>query len=215
MVSELQKRNIKKLVFFAQQDNSGAAALINAFRKDIGNSDIKVLAEERLTTGTTDFRSQILKVKNLGADIFVFEVTSPELEILTKQIREAGITTPITTMEAFEFSDQLSLFEGMWYVNGADMSKDFMDLYTKTYGKTPKFGAGNGYDVVNLIVAAAEKMGDGKTVVTSDQIRDGMAQIKGFDGVMGKNMSIDADGLVVSNAVVRMIKNGAPVTINQ
>ena len=155
----------------------------------------------------------INEVKDLKADIYVLEATTPELEILTKQLRQAGITTPVTTMEAFEFSDQLSLFEGMWYVNGADPSPAFVDLYTKTYGSTPKFGAGYGYDVVNLIVQATESVGDGKIKPTSTQIKDALSQIKGFDGVMGKNMSIDANGLVVSNAIVRMIKDGKPVTV--
>ena len=163
--------------------------------------------------GTTDFRSQIAKVKNLGAEIYVLEATTPELEILTKQLREAGIKTPVTTMEAFEFSDQLNLFEGSWYVNGADMSKEFVKIYTAKYGKTPKFGAGNGYDVVNLLVKAIEAAGDGKTIPSEAAIRDSLASVKSFDGVMGKGMSIDADGIVVSNAVVRMIKNGVPQTI--
>jgi len=213
MVSELQKRKISKIVFFAQQDNPGAAALINAFRNDIGNSGIKVLADQKFNTGTKDFRSQIAKVKNLGAEIYVLEATTPELEILTKQLREAGIKTPVTTMEAFEFSDQLNLFEGAWYVNGADMSKEFIKMYTDKYGKTPKFGAGNGYDAVNLLVNAIEAVGDGKTVPSQAAIKDALSSVKSFDGVMGKGMSIDPNGIVVSNAVVRMIKNGAPQTI--
>jgi branched-chain amino acid transport system substrate-binding protein len=212
-ISELNKRNLKKVVFFGQQDNPGANALIKAFEADIPNTDIKMLATEKFNTGTTDFKTSILKVKNLGADIYVLEATSPELEILTKQIRDAGIKTPITTMEAFEFSDKLSLFEGMWYVNGADMAQYFIDLYQKTYGSYPKFGAGNGYDVLNLIVKATEIAGKGKDVPTHDQIRKALANIKSFDGVMGQNMSIDSNGQVISEPVVRVIKNGVPVTI--
>ena len=212
-IAELQKRNIKKIVFFGQQDNPGANALIMAFEKDIPNTDIKVLATEKFNTGTTDFKTIIAKVKNLGADIYVLEATSPELEILTKQLRDAGIKTPVTTMEAFEFSDNLSLFEGMWYVNGADPAQYFVDLYQKTYGVLPKFGAGNGYDVVNLLVQATEAAGNGKTIPTSTEIRDALANIKSFNGAMGQNMSIDANGQVMSNPVVRMIKGGVPVTI--
>jgi branched-chain amino acid transport system substrate-binding protein len=214
-ISELNKRGIKKLVFFGQNDNPGATALINAFEKDIKNTDIQVLATQKFNTGTRDFRTQIHAVKNLNPDIYVFEVTSPELEILTKQLREAGIKTPITTMEAFEFSDQLSLFEGMWYVNGADPMPWFVDAYTKAYNDSPKFGAANAYDVVNLIVQAAEKAGNGKTIPLSTDIKNALAGVKGFDGAVGNNLSIDADGLVISKAVVRVIKDGTPVTISQ
>jgi branched-chain amino acid transport system substrate-binding protein len=212
-ISELKKRNINTLVFFGQQDNPGANALIQAFEKDIKNTDIKVLSVEKFNTGAKDFKTNILKVKNLGADIYVLEATSPELEILTKQIREAGIKTPVTTMEAFEFSDQLSLFEGMWYVNGADPSQEFVDSYKQKYNIFPKFGAGNGYDAFNLIVKATESTGNGKIKPTSTEIKNALSKIKGFDGVMGKNMSVDSNGQVTSEPVVRIIKGGVPVTI--
>ncbi|MEK7118644.1 MAG: ABC transporter substrate-binding protein [Patescibacteria group bacterium] len=214
-ITELNKRGIKTLVFFGQQDNPGATALINAFEKDIVNTDIQVLSVQKFNTGTRDFRTQIEKVKSLNPEIYVLEATSPELELLTKQLREAGITTPVTTMEAFEFSDQLSLFEGMWYVNGADPMPWFVDLYTKTYNESPKFGAANAYDVVNLIAQSVEKVGDGKTIPTSAQIKQQLAETKGFNGAVGNNLSIDSDGLVISKPVVRMIKDGKPVTISQ
>lgn len=213
-ISELKKRDIKNLVFFGQQDNPGALALINAFEKDIKNTDIKVLDTEKFNTGTTDFRSAILKVKNLGADIYVLEATSPELEILTKQLREAGINSPVTTMEAFEFSDQLSLFEGMWYINAADPSQSFVDSYEQKYGSFPKFGAGNGYDVVNMIVKATETAGNGKTIPTRAEINDSLSKMKSFDGVMGQNMKMDDNGQIISEAVVRLITNGVPATIS-
>lgn len=212
-IAELQKRGIKKIVFFGQTDNPGASAIINAFEKDIQSTDIKVLSTQKFNTGTRDFKTQISQVKSLNPDVYVLEATSPELEILTKQLREAGITTPVTTMECFEFSDQLSLFEGMWYVNGADPQEWFVEKYQKTYNEDPKFGAANGYDALNLLVQATEKAGDGKTIPTSTQIRDALAQTQNFNGAVGNNLSMDSNGLVDSKAVVRMIKDGKPVTI--
>lgn len=213
-ISELIKRGIKNVAFFGQQDNPGVGAIISAFEKDIKDTDIKVLANQKFNTGTRDFRTQISSVKNLNPDIYVLEASSPELEILTKQLRDAGITTPVTTMEAFEFSSELSLFEGMWYVNAADPQQWFVDMFTNKYSEGPKFGAANGYDAVNLIVKAVEKSGNGKTVPTRDEIKDALASIKGFDGALGKNLSIDKDGIVISGAVVRMIKDGKPVTVS-
>ncbi len=215
-IQELQKRGIKKLVFFAQQDNQGVAAIINSFEKDIKNTNIQVLSTQKFNTGTRDFKTLIDKgFKISGADIYVLEATTPELEILAKQMREAGITTPVTTMEAFEFSDQLSLFEGMWYVNGADPTQWFVDLYTKRYDQGPKFGAANAYDVLNLIVMATESAGNGEVKPSRSEIRDAIADIPKFDGALGKDLTIDDNGVVNSKAVVRMIKDGKPVTISQ
>ncbi len=215
-IKELNKRGVKTVAFFGQQDNPGVGAIIAAFENDIKNTDIKVLSNQKFNTGSRDFRTQIAAVKNLNPDIYVLEATSPELEILTKQLREAGIQTPVTSMEAFEFSSELSLFEGMWYVNAADPQQWFVNLFAKRYpNDTPKFGAANGYDSLNLIVRAAEEIGDGKTVPTREEIRDALSKIKGFDGALGNNLSVDEHGVVVSGAVVREIRNGSPVTISK
>lgn len=214
-ISELKKREIKNVVFFGQQDNPGVGAIISAFENDIKDTDIKVLANQKFNTGTRDFRTQISSVKNLNPDIYVLEASSPELETLTKQIREAGITTPVTSMEAFEFSSDLSLFEGMWYVNAADPQQWFVDMFTKKYSEGPKFGSANGYDAINLIVKAVETKGDGKTVPSKEEIKDALSSVKDFDGALGDNLSVDKEGMIISGAVVRIVKDGKPVTVTE
>lgn len=212
-IAELKKRGITSLVFFAQQDNPGATAIIKSFSTDIQATDIAVLSTQSFTTGTRDFRTQIDKVKGLNPQIYVLEATTPELEILTQQLRDAGVKTPVTTMEAFEFSDKPALFEGMWYVNAADPEPWFTDLYTETYGAAPKLGAANGYDSLNLLVHAFETAGDGKTVPTGDMVVAALEQTKGYSGALGQGLKVGTDHLIDSKAVVRMIQGGVPVTI--
>ena len=212
-IEQLTKRNIQKIVFIGQQDNPGSAAIINAFLGGVKQTNIQVVSTIMIPAGTRDFRTQIDKVKNLGAELYVLELNSPELELVATQIKNAGIKTPLSSMETFEFSDQLSLFEGMWYVNDADATEWFMDMYTKKYNQAPKFGAANGYDTLNMIVQAFEATGDGKTIPTNVQVRDYIASIQNFDGALGNGLSMGKDHLVDSKAVTRMIKNGVPVTI--
>lgn len=212
-IDELNKRGIKKIVFFAQADNPGATAIVHAIKEKAIGTDITILSTETFLTGTRDFRTSIDKVKNLGAELYVLQASSPEIEILTRQIRSAGVQAPVGSVETFEFSSDLSLFEGLWYVNAADATGWFDDLYSKRYGTSPKIGAPNAYDAVNMIVQAAEAAGDGKTKPTRLQIRNAFASIKGFNGALGSNLNVGSDGLVDSKAVIRMIKNGKPVTI--
>lgn len=213
LVAEMQRRGIKKVIMF-EQNQPGVLAVTTAFRKDLAGTDIELVASEKFNTGETDFRSLISKVKNTVADIYLLEATSPEIEILTNQLREAGIKTPITSVESFEFSDQPNLFEGMWYVNAADQGNAFTTKFTTTYGEGPKLGGGNAYDIIKMIVYAAEKAGNGKEKPAAEQLRDEFSRIKNFNGAMGI-LNLDPDGLVVTKAVVRMIQNGQPVTISQ
>ncbi len=211
MAAELKRRGVKSAILF-EQNQPGVLAVTKVLREDLTKEGINLAGSETFSTGTRDFRSLISKMKNIQADMYLLEATTPELEVLAKQIRDAGITTPFTAIESIEFTDQPQLFEGVWYINGADPSQEFVDNFTTKYGYAPKLAAGNGYDVVKMVVYAVEKAGDGKIIPTGEEITKELAKINGFDGAMGE-LSVDPDGIVVTEAVVRMIKDGKPVTI--
>jgi len=209
-VKELQKRGITKIGLFVL-NQQGAIAKMDDLRRRINKTDIEIVTDQSFNFGEKDFRSIISKAKNSGAEIYVLMAFSPELEILAKQIKEAGITTPLTSIEAFELTEQVDLFEGEWYVNAADPTGDFADKFKAKTGKNPTMGAANGYDIFNLIVTAAEKIKKA-TKPTSREIAGELTKIKNFDGALG-NLSVNENGIVVSKAVVRMIKDGKPITI--
>lgn len=214
-VKELNKRGITKIDVFEIADNPGAAAISEALEKSIKNTNIQIVAHPKFNTGTRDFRTLIQGVKDSGAEIYVLQSSSPELETLYMQMRELGITTPVTSIETFEFANDLSLFEGSWYVNSADPQQWFVDAFVSKHNETPKFGAAHAYDALNLIVQVVEKIGDGKNVPTHAEIRKGLDGIKSFDGALGDNLKFDQNGQLISGAVVREVRDGKPVTISQ
>ena len=213
LVTEMQKKGIKNVVLF-EENQPGVLAVVAPFEKDLAGTDIKIVSDQKFNAGETDFRSLIAKAKANAADMYLLEATSPELEILAKQIRDAGIKTPLTSVESFEFTPTPQLFEGEWYINAADPSLAFVDEFTKEYNMSPKLADGNGYDVVSLLVYAFEHAGNGELKPSEASVQQVLSGITGFKGVMG-TLSIDADGIVDTPAVVRMIQNGKPITIGQ
>ena len=209
-VAELQRRGIKKLGVF-ESNQQGAAAVMADLREKLKGTDIEIVTDQVFNPGEKDFRSIIAKAKNSEADIYLLMAFSPELEVLGKQIKEAGIETPLTSIESFELSEQVALFEGDWYVNAADPTTDFTDKFEAKTGESPTLGAANAYDIFNLVVEATEKI-KSSTKPTSSQIADELMKVKDFIGVLG-SISINEDGIVVSKAAVRMIKDGKPVTV--
>jgi len=209
-VAELQRRGIKKLGIF-ESNAQGANALIADLKEKLKGTDIEIVTEQIFNSGERDFRSIIAKAKDSGAQIYMLMAFSPELEVLGKQIKEAGINTPLTSVECFELSDQVDIFEGEWYVNSADPTKDFTDKFAAKTSKNLTMGAANAYDIINLVVAATEKVKSSEKP-TPEQIAKEMTTIKNFSGALG-NLSVNEDGIVISNAAVRMIKDGKPVTV--
>jgi branched-chain amino acid transport system substrate-binding protein len=210
-IAEAQKRGIKKLAVFDQKQ-SGITAVIDELKAQLPGTGISIVFEDISNFGTKDFRTTLTKAKATDADYYLLVMFSPEIEIVTNQIRELGITTPLTAIESFELADNPKLFEGLWYVNGADPTPAFAAAYTEKYKHDPTIATPNAYDIVGLIAAAAETF-DGKTVPTEEQLANALLNVKGYDGALGKNLSINPDGLVISKAVLRTIKDGKPQTI--
>lgn len=210
LIAELQRKGIRKLGIF-KGNAPGAIAVADDLKKQLKGTGIEVTTEQVFNSGEKDFRTIIAKSKDSGSEIYLLMAFSPELEILVKQMREAGITTSITSIENFEMSEQLDLFEGEWYINSADPTMDFTNKFIAKTGKSPTLGAANAYDIFNLIVDANEKI-KGTSKPTSNQVVTELMKITNFDGALG-SLSINEDGIVVSKAAVRMIKDGKPITI--
>jgi len=211
-VAELQKRGIKKLGIFVT-NQQGVLATVAAITEQLKSTNIEIVTEQKFNMDERDFRTLIAKAKSSGAEIYLLETFPPQLELLIKQIKEAGISIPLTCIELVESSDEaMKLFEGYWYVNSADSTTEFNKKFEDKYGKTPPPAAANGYDIFNMLVAAYEKAGKYEQP-TPEKVIGALNQIKNFDGALGK-LNMGPDGIVFSPAVVRMIKDGKPVTVS-
>jgi len=213
-VSELQRRNIKKIAIIGV-NQQGIIEVTKAVKDEIAKTDIQITSSEEFNFGDKDFKTILLKAKEGNPDIYLFESFSPEIEAMTKQAKELGITK-ITAIESFEMSEEPELFEGLWYVNPADSTQEFSKIFNEKYGKNPPLASANGYDEFNLIVSATENAGKNlgpNEKPTTDQISDELLKIKNFNGALGTLNVLD-NRIIDSKAVVREIKDGKPVTIN-
>ncbi|MDB5259264.1 MAG: Branched-chain amino acid transport system substrate-binding protein [Candidatus Taylorbacteria bacterium] len=212
-IKELGRRKIRKIAIFGAHI-PGIIAINNEMKRQIAGTEISIVDEEDFNFGETDFKTRILKAQEKQPDIYVLFAFSPELENVTKQLRELGVKTPITAIESFEQTDQPQLYEGNWYVNAADATNAFIDLYQNKYGKQPTLGSANAYDIVGMIANASEAAYAKTGKSSKDAIVSELLNIKGMSGALG-DLTIDPEGFVISKAVVRMIRNGKPVTIGQ
>jgi branched-chain amino acid transport system substrate-binding protein len=211
MIRELKVRNVTRIGFLAM-NQQGAIAILDNIRLQAEPVGIKV-ESQIYNPGEKDFKTILLKFQEQNVDYIVLQAFSPELEIFAKQYKELDVKTPMTSIESFEFSDQPQLFEGLWYVQSADATSEFRTNYKATYGKDFKPGSPNAYDCVNLIVKAYETAGNGKTKPAQDVVAKEFAKIQNFPGALGP-LTVDQNHIVQSHAVVRVITNGTPITID-
>ncbi|HEY0908388.1 MAG TPA: ABC transporter substrate-binding protein [Candidatus Paceibacterota bacterium] len=209
-VSELKRRGYKKVAILGA-NIQGVAAVAEAVIQETNGTDVSVVNNQVFDFGTKDFRTMIVKAETTRPDIYLLLAFSPELEIMTGQIRDLGVKASVTSIESFEQSDRPQMYEGLWYVNAADSTNEFNEAYKSLYGRVPSLGAGNAYDIVHLIATAAEKVSGNPT---PDKIAEKLYEIRGERGALGE-LSVGPEGLVRSKAVVREIRDGKPVTIGK
>jgi branched-chain amino acid transport system substrate-binding protein len=213
LVATLEKKGIKTIALLGL-NQQGFMAIRDEILKQIEGKNIKVTSDQIINPGEKDFRTAIAKAKADNPDLYVVTFFSPEIEIVTKQMREAGIKDNITSIEAFGLSSEPALFNGMWYVDAAIAESDFNEKFTAKYSKAPTFGTPNSYDVFNMLVNAYEAAGTDSNVKPShEDVVKKLHEIKDYDGVLG-SLTVDEKGVVLSPAAVIVMKDGKPVSEN-
>ena len=128
--------------------------------------------------------------------------TPPELEILAKQIKEASIKIPLTSIEVFDTTSAPELFKGYWYATVSDFTDKFATDFKNKYSTGPALATGNIYDIISLIITASENT---HSSPSSENISAELLKIKDFTGAMG-NLSINSSGAVISKAAIKIVK---------
>jgi len=150
---------------------------IQAF-KDLGG---EVFFEDTYVQGAQDFSAQLARIKALEKlpDVIYVSSYMPDMGMIIRTIREAGITVPILGGDSY---DDPGLFQAVGPDYGNDIyfathswmqadasaeMKHFLDLYQTKFNKPPDaMWAVSGYDVVMVLAQAMEKAGttDGAAV---------------------------------------------------
>jgi branched-chain amino acid transport system substrate-binding protein len=119
------------------------------FKKFNSKGEIEVVADELFNPGERDFRIMLSKIKTLKPDGLIIMSSSPEKEIVLKQIKEIQIPGMITGY--FEDMQDLSLVEGCKFISQTSSTKDFDEMFEKRYGKPFALRAPYAFDIFNLI----------------------------------------------------------------
>jgi branched-chain amino acid transport system substrate-binding protein len=175
----------------------------------------EIVTDETYTTGDTDFRTQVTKIKAAGPDVIyvVPQTLTPGVAIL-KQLREAGVKAQFMTAEVLldrtAVKDNAQALESVIGVEpavdweGNAKAKAFRDAHRAKYdGADPGSFSANAYDAVYLIAAAIEEVG-----LDTEAIRDFLYGVKDWPGAVG-SLTMDSNGDPILGLNVRKIADGA------
>lgn len=173
-----------------------------------------ITAEESFDQGASDFRAQLTKLKQYKPSVILLASHYVEAAQILRQAKQLGLSAQFVA-DAALYSPEIvklagSAAEGLILSNPDwdPQSKrpeviTFVDAYSAKYHQLPDVYAASGYDLIQLLTQAMRTSG-----TSSDEIRNGLHAISGFNGVTG-SISFDELGEVRAQYRLYQIRNGA------
>lgn len=185
-----------------------STGIYEKFNAEAANQPFEIVAAEAFTEDRkSDFKTQLTKAKEAGADMVFLPIYYSEASLILQQAKDMDYAPKffgcdgmdgILDIENFD----VSLAEGLMLLTpfAADATDDatvnFVKAYTDKYGDTPIQFAADAYDAIYIIKAAAEKANITADMSVSDMcdaLKTAMTEIT-VDGLTGAGMTWSADG---------------------
>jgi branched-chain amino acid transport system substrate-binding protein len=195
---------------------------------------ITIVADETFNAGDTDMTTQLTKIKAKGPQAIWMWAAGKEGAVIVKNARALGAVWGASAKEEAliygtpgngrkEFVEGAgSAAEGFTFAAGHILAPesygkdteayktatDFIDRYTKKYGKAPDIFAGHAYDAITIVLDGLKRAGAG---ADGAKLRDAIESTKGLVGVGGTftYSATDHNGLTDKDLVIYTIENGA------
>ncbi|MBE6468283.1 MAG: ABC transporter substrate-binding protein [Alphaproteobacteria bacterium] len=204
---EIKKLSYKKIAIVIT-NHEGAYAAAKELQEQLATIGVKS-SVHTVNAGSKDMRIEIQKMMQDDIDLYVLSLYNPENQIFVRQLREAGSMADISAIESFNFYNDFTLLEGMWYVDGASSeNSDVINRIKKHNNLSNSYGIGQFYDNIMMLKSAFEN---------SEQKNDAinyMLNLGSYIGVVGQIIQ-NNDGIFDSKAVIKKIIKGKPVVVEE
>jgi len=206
-------------VAILKMNNDYGVSSAKGFREQYEKQRGKVLTEEVFEPGTTDFRTQLSKIKGASPSVVYLATYPKEGGLLLRQAKELGITTQFIASVAIlggrEFFDLAGdSAEGLLIVTSAPVFSDdaaepirsFVKSYEEKYHEdlsAQHLYVARAYDAMKVLSFALDQCGTKDT----DCIRRELFDVKNYPGVSGR-ISFDRNGDIDTTFNLQVVRNG-------
>lgn len=213
MDKAVKKYNAKKVALLYGNDDVLTKSGYDTMKEEAEKRGLKVVTTQTFQKGQSDYNAQLTKIKSLNPDLILCSALYNEGAVIMDQARKLGIKAPFVGGNGFNSPEVIKIAgdaaEGLivatpWFAGKQDPKvQEFIKNYKAEYGKEPDQFAAQAYDALYLYAEALKNAGE----ADRDALRDALAKIKGFKGVLGE-FSFDKDGDVKMTPTVITIKDG-------
>jgi branched-chain amino acid transport system substrate-binding protein len=225
------KQGYKTALILISKDTPYTEKLPGYFAKVFQAKGGKIVGTVEFKMGQQDFSAEVTKIKevNPAPDVIMTSAYEPDFPAFIKQLRSAGITTPVLGSDGIDSPTTMALgavVEGVVFTNagfpseGSALAKFNAD-FKAHFGQEPNtVYTATGYDVIKVIEAAVKAAGDkidGKSLrdaidnLENVPVATGMITYKGMNRVPLRVVAINRIVGGQKSHVADVTPNGADV----
>ena len=214
----------KKVAQIYTNDDQFSVGEYKAFETALKAAGVDIVGVETVRTGDVDFSAQLTKIRSLNPDTIVISSQGQETVGILTQARKLG-------MEKIHFiggnafnsagviKDAGTAIEGSlsatpWFLGMKHPKNvEFVERYRKRFSSDPDWLAAQTYDAMYLVKQAIRNAAiheDDDIKTARHKLRDSLAAIKTFDGVLGQIRFDENRDPHVEGAVIK-VSNGKHV----
>jgi branched-chain amino acid transport system substrate-binding protein len=207
--------NAKTAFIMLDQANDYVKGLAEFFEKYFTADGGTVVGKETYTSKDTDFSTILAKIAEAKPDIVVLPDYYNIVNLVTKQAKEKGITTPFIGGDGWDSSDlDATAASGGYFTNhySPTENRPAVQTFVKNYGAKYKDDKGNpkvpdalaalAYDATNILLEGIKETGVDDPVKVKDTIAKGK-----FEAVSG-TITFDAFHTPIKNVTIIQVKDG-------
>lgn len=212
---------ISKVAQVYTNDDQFSVGEFKAYQEALKANGIQVATVETVRTGDVDFSPQLTKIKSMGVDALVISSQGQEAVGLMTQARKLGLDK-VHFLGGNAFNSSGVVKEAGQAMEGAlsatpwslgmthPKNVEFVKRYRERFKSDPDWLAAQTYDAIYIIRQAIDnaKIAKSDNVATArTKLRDALAGIKSYDGVLGRIEFTAGRDPVVPGAIIR-VENG-------
>ena len=211
MYRQLLKEGAKK-VDVVVVNATGPQSMVDYFEDRIKqDKKIEIGQTFHVNADEKDFRIMLYKIKESNPDYILVQLAMPTIDVFMKQYRESGINIPVTGIESFTYLQNREFAEGMWYVDAAPATEDFVARYQAKTGSTATDYAEYMDFILQMITFGYEGAGTPDKEQVINYIQDNSdGQITAVGAI-----TTEPDGILNGQPIVKKIINGEPVKVEE
>lgn len=174
-------------------NNDYGIGLSEPFKSTFESLGGKIVSSENFEQGSTDFRTQLTKIKASNPEAIYLAGNPVEMGRSIKQMRELGIKKQVLSISTLNDKEVFSIagaeaLEGIIITDASfdpkseePAAKKFMQDFRTMFNHEPGILANTAYDALMILTQAIEKTG-----TNPDEISDYLHAMKDYAGISGR-----------------------------